>query len=121
MNLGVSNHCWICEGWSCVKFTISKTRVEQAAIKGKPKGTPPGDLFVSIHFNFDLYKIHRIYESTEGGKQVYNHFMMVPPGPLNYFYALTDAENFKKENLLRPFVDSAKPSFFPDAMTIKVD
>jgi hypothetical protein len=47
--------------------------------------------------------------------------MMVPPGPLNYFYALTDMDLIKKEKQLRPFVDISKPNFFTDSMYIKVE
>ena len=100
--LNVCSNCWICEGWSSIKFCIEKHKVKHAVNKNKlPKiannggeaiedQEKPSAIKVSIHLNFDGYKPHRLVEGSEDGVKFYFAYLMVPPGSLNYFYSVGD-------------------------------
>lgn len=121
--LNVCSNCWICEGWTCVRFTIHKSKVDHALSKNFGLLNPntshyqedPAPL-VNIHLNFDHYTPHIMVES----KEIYMTYLMVPPGSLNYFYTVRDANisSMDPRNKLKTMVDNNNPAFFTDMMTL---
>lgn len=83
MDLNVSSHCWICEGWSKLEFNIGKDKVIKA-VQGKVKRPQ-----VNLHLNFDSYKPLKMVDCGDS----YKTFRMIPPGRLEYFYTIGDVHD----------------------------
>lgn len=77
---------------------------------------------VSIHLNFDHYSPHIMGEGTEIGVPVYLTYLMVPPGNLNYFYSVRDAQTPGTDirRGVKTMTDHSNPNFFTDAMTLQL-
>ncbi len=68
--------CWICEGWSEMKFEW-KVGKSGTSVHKEP---------VYIHFDFDEYKPWLMEKDDEHGS--YYIWKMIPPGKSHYFYSL---------------------------------
>jgi hypothetical protein len=66
----VKDNCWICEGWSELKFDL----------RCKTLGAD-----INIHFDFDDYRPERLMPANAG---FYNTYRMVPPGIHRYLYTV---------------------------------
>lgn len=67
--------CWICEGWSEMKFEW------KVGISGTIVKEP-----VYIHFDFDEYRPWLLEKDEDEG--LYYIWKMIPPGKTHYFYSL---------------------------------
>jgi hypothetical protein len=68
--------CWICEGWSEMKFEWKVGKSGTTAVK-EP---------VYIHFDFDEYKPWLMEKDDDRGS--YFIWKMIPPGKSHYFYSM---------------------------------
>jgi hypothetical protein len=81
-NLNSNSNCWICEGWSQVRFEYTPGDEIPDEDKGENKPT-------SIHLSFLNYKPETMLpDPNEPG--IYFLSAMVPPGNLNYFFSIGD-------------------------------
>lgn len=71
----ILSNCWICEGWTQMKFTYKKTALDD----------PDDNVF--LHLEFESFKAEvMIYDSMA---EEYVSVRMVPPGALKYFYTVS--------------------------------
>ena len=95
IKLKAYSNCWICEGWTQMKFTfISGVTIPREVAE---------DENVFIHLSFEDYIPD--YMIPEG-KGTYCSIRMVPPGSLHYFYTIGDkvynAEGTEAVDMLEP-------------------
>ena len=69
--------CWICEGWSEMKFEWKIGKSGQSSAVKEP---------VYIHFDFDEYKPWLM--EKDDNKGLYYIWKMIPPGKSHYFFSL---------------------------------
>jgi len=94
LNLNVSTNCWICEGWTNIKFRIPKNRVKECLSEAseneqyKASVLRPGGKFqLTLYCSYDNYKPHHMNPTRDAkGNEGYSIALMIPPGSLNYFY-----------------------------------
>lgn len=77
VKMKVYNNCWICEGWTEMKFTFHYKSFNYYDFK-------EGDL-VYIHFNFDNFEHEEMIPDDNG---IFTIIRMVPPCDLKYFYSI---------------------------------
>jgi len=80
LNLKAYSNCWICEGWTQMKFIFVSGVTIPREIKQ--------DENVFIHLSFEGYTPDYMLPEKKAG--VYYSVRMVPPGPLNFFYTIND-------------------------------
>ena len=95
ISLKAYSNCWICEGWTQMKFIF----ISGVTIPRKIKD----DENIFLHLSFDNYESD--YMEQEGS-DTYFSLRMVPPGPLNYFYTIEDTI-YQGSN--RKTIDMEKP------------
>lgn len=95
MNLHAYSNCWICEGWSQMKFVF----VSGATA---PRTVQPNEN-VFLHLSFEHYIADYMPPEKEG---TYYSLRMVPPGPLRYFYTINEeiftADGKKTDSMEEP-------------------
>lgn len=69
-NVKGKDNCWICEGWSEIKFDL----------RCKALGAE-----INIHFDFDDFKPDKLRPAIAG---FYSIYRMVPPGNHKYFFSI---------------------------------
>jgi hypothetical protein len=82
--LQINSNCWICEGWSQVKFTFSTEGLESASKYDA----------VKLHLEIDEWKgeqMHRI------GEHAYYFYRMLPPGNHRYYYSVSDSVHLDED------------------------
>lgn len=85
IELNANSHCWICEGWTKVRFNFS------------PKKSYKGHLPIKnvfLHLDFDNYKPHWM---DLGGNGDYFIDRMVPPIFIKYHFSINN-EDFAYSN-----------------------
>lgn len=79
---------------------------------------------VFLHCSFDNYKPHLLQEEKEDGKIYFSSNLMIPPGSLNYFYAISDANDVNKDTKkrnIKTLTDTNNPTFYTDMMTVQIE
>ena len=79
------SNCWICEGWTEVKFIWQPGVSSQTE---HDKETP-----IYLHLSSANYKPELLLPNDKGE---YSETLMVPPGGLRYFYSIGEAKIYDK-------------------------
>jgi len=80
LELSVHSNCWVCEGWSEVRFLYTP---------GKSDNIPNHDVFIPInlHLEFEHYTPDLML-ACEDNEKVYECYRMLPPGKHKYYYSI---------------------------------
>ena len=81
------NKCWICEGWSPLKFIFHPLIFKMDPLKDTDK--------LYIHFNFDNFS-PLLMKKDEN--EIFFINKMVPPGNIKYFYSINKNQFFTDPN-----------------------
>jgi len=81
IDLNVSSHCWICEGWTQVKFEFDPSDSTLAHLNPGP------DDQINIHLSIDDYKPDTL-DYQDFNK--YSLYRMVPPKEVKYFFSINN-------------------------------
>ncbi len=76
--LVATNNCWVCEGWTLVKFTFIP---QESSLDYLETGEP-----VYLNLEFEKFQPDPLHYDSE--KEYYSLTRMVPPGPLHYYYTI---------------------------------
>jgi hypothetical protein len=71
LGLKQKDNCWICEGWSELRFELVTDKTEAN---------------VYIHFEFEDYKADFIEKGLTPG--LFEIYRMIPPGTYKYFFSI---------------------------------
>jgi NLR family CARD domain-containing protein 3 len=95
MKMKAFSNCWICEGWSQMKFVYTPGVTSSRPI------TEYDNLYV--HLGFENYEPDLLLPESDG---TFYSLRMVPPGPLRYFFSVNEeaiiAENKPQLTLKKP-------------------
>lgn len=82
LQLQVNSNCWICEGWTQVKFRFEP---------GVSDGTKDHDPFkaIKLHLEFEQY-VGDLMLPDEQDPKAYVTYRMLPPGTHKYFYSVAN-------------------------------
>lgn len=97
IDLKATSNCWVCEGWTQIKFTFNPFAYEEL-INQKFK-------FICLHLDFDGYKPDLMTKNIYG---TYTVIRMVPPTKIKFFYTVDG---------VKPYVQDAEE----DIYTVKED
>lgn len=89
LELKVNSNCWICEGWTEVKFSYKP---------GVSDDQPEHDRFVPIYLHLQCDKFEKdLMQPDPEDPSTYISYRMVPPGVQNYYFSIGEKKMVANE------------------------